>query len=103
MYEQQQELEDVLNLDGLTEEQIAENIKLAYEENGAKIINEEIYKDMKSSEEAVTFFKELEMNEDITVSPRERIKLLKEYRKAFVSDSKETLKPIQKTLNISRK
>lgn len=100
VYKKQKVMEDSLKLDGLSKKEIKKQIKLANEENGYIYINRKIYEDVKACKEAVDFMNEIDIYSDLELLSKEKIKLLKEYRNAFVSDSKETIKPIQKTLKL---
>lgn len=104
IYEKQKELdksiEDSFKLEGLEEKEIKEQMNLAYEESKYKKITDEMYEDIKASHQALTFMKEIEFYENLDLTPQERIKLLKEYKKAFLNESKENQKPIEKTLKL---
>ena len=104
VYEKQKELDksmkDSFKLEGLEEKEIKEQIGLAYKDSNYKKITDKMYEDIKASEQALTFMSELEFYENLNLTPQERIKLLKEYKKAFLNDSKDNQKPIQKTLKL---
>ena len=103
-YKKQKELNksmaDSLRLEGLNEKEIQEQIKLSYKDHRYRPITDEMYKDIKASEQAITFMKEIEFYENLNLTPQQRIKLLKEYKKAFLNEKKENQKPIQKTLKL---
>jgi len=101
LYKSQKAIEDSLKIEGLTEEEIQKHLVLASQERGHKYITKEIYDDIKASKDAINLVSDLEINDGLKLSSKERIKLLKEYRKALVNDSKETMIPIQKTLKLN--
>jgi len=103
IYKTQKLIEDSLRLEGLTEQEIQKHLILAGQEVGHKYISEEVYEDIKASKEAMNIVKDLEVNDGLNLSSKERIKILKEYRKAILNDSKETMKPIQKTIKLNNK
>lgn len=100
VYELQKSLEDSFKLEGLNAEEIKEQIKLGNKEFGYKYISKEAYEDIEASKEALTFVGDMEFNDNLDLSPKQRLKLLKEYRKAFVS-CQETMKPIEKTIKFN--
>lgn len=104
VYEQQKGLEksmeDSLKIDGLKERKINRQIRLGYKHSDYRRISDKMYEDIKASDQAITFMKELEFYENLNLTPQERIKLLKEYKKAFLDNSKFNQEPIQKTLKL---
>lgn len=103
IYENQTSIEEAFKIDGLSEEEISEQVKLANQESGHTYITNDMYNDIKASQDAIEFLDEFEQSEELNLTRKEKIKLLREYRKAFAKNSKETLKPIEKTLKISNR
>lgn len=103
IYENQASIEDALRIDGLSEEEIINEVKLANQESGHEYITDRMYEDIKASQSAIEYLNEFEQNEDLNLTRKDKIKLLREYRKAFTSGSKETLKPIEKTLKLANR
>lgn len=102
-YENQKSIEEAFKIDGLSEDEIKRETKLANQELGYTYITDKMYDDIKASQEAINYLKDIEHNENLELSRKDKIKLLREYRKSFVSGSKETIKPIEKTLKITNR
>lgn len=102
-YDRQCSIEDSFKIDGLSKEEIKEQMKIINQESGYAYITKKMYDDIKASQEAIDYLNEFEQNEELNLTRKEKIKLLREYRKAFASGSKETIKPIEKTLKLTNK
>jgi len=102
-YDIQCSIEDSFKIDGLSKEEIKEQMKIINQESGYAYITKKMYDDIKASQEAIDYLNEFEQNEELNLTRKDKIKLLREYRKAFVGGSKETIKPIEKTLKLTNK
>ena len=100
VYKGQEKQKDMLLLEGLSEKEALKEIERGNSSQGLKYISEEMYRDILAAKEAKDFFNQTLLLEGFT--RKEQIELLKEYRKAFLSE-KEALKPIEKTMKIINK
>lgn len=96
VYENQKSIEESFKIDGLSKKEIKKEVKLANEELGYTYITDRMYKDIKASKEAIDYLKNIENNDNLDLSRKDKIKLLREYRKVFTSGSKEFIKPLEK-------
>ena len=78
-------------------------VRLGNQELGYTYITDEMYDDIKASKKAMDYLSEIESYGCLNLTRDDVIKLLREYRKAFTSGSKETLKPIEKTLKLTNR
>ena len=73
VYKNQKELDksmaDYLRLEGLEEKEINEQIELAYKDSNYRQITDKMYEDIKASDQAITFMRELEFYENLNCQP----------------------------------
>jgi hypothetical protein len=101
IYENQKSIEDSFKIDGLSKEEIRKETRLGNQELGYAYITDDMYNDIKVSKNAIEYLNKFEQNKNLT--RKDKIKLLREYKKAFINVSKDNIEPIEKTLKITNR